>query len=57
VNETEADGADVIVDSDSGNDVPESVERREGMAQESNEVEGSVSEPSTDSEIDNSNLS
>jgi hypothetical protein len=27
------------------------------MAQESNEVAGSVSEPSTDSEIDNSKLS
>jgi hypothetical protein len=47
VNETELDGAHVIVDSDSGNDVWESVERREGMAQESDEVEGSVSEPST----------
>jgi hypothetical protein len=57
VNEVEADGADVIVDTDSHNDVPESVKRREGMAQLSNEVEGSVSKPSTDSEISNDNLS
>jgi len=54
---TEAEGADVVVDTDSDNDeiecLPESV-RREGMAQGSNEIEGSDSEPSTDSEIDNS---
>jgi hypothetical protein len=57
VNEVEADGADVIVDTDSHNDVPESVKRREGMAQLSNEVAGSVSKPSTDSEINDDNLS
>jgi hypothetical protein len=51
VNETEADGADVFVDSDSDDDVPESVKRREGTAQVSNEVEGTVSAPSADSEI------
>jgi hypothetical protein len=55
--EVEADVADVIVDTDSHNDVPESVKRREGTAQLSNEVEGSVSKPSTDSEISNDNLS
>ena len=33
VKEVEADGADVVVDTDSHNDVPESVEKREGMAQ------------------------
>jgi hypothetical protein len=59
--ETEADCADVIVDTDSDDDqtecFPESVRRREGMTQKSNEVEGSVSEPSTEREIDSSNLS
>jgi hypothetical protein len=33
VKEVEADGADVVVDIDSHNDVPESVKKREGMAQ------------------------
>jgi hypothetical protein len=33
VKEVEADGADVVVDTDSHNDVPESVKKREGMAQ------------------------
>jgi hypothetical protein len=57
VNETEADDADVIVDTDSDDDVPESVKRRKRLAQESSEVEGSVSEPSTESEVDNSHSS
>jgi pentose-5-phosphate-3-epimerase len=57
VNEIEADGADVIVDTDSHNDVPKSVKKREGMAQLCNEVEGSVSKPNTDSEFNNDNLS
>jgi hypothetical protein len=56
VNEIEADDTDVIGDTDSDDDetecFPESVRRRAGMAQESNENEGYVSD--SDSEIDNS---
>jgi hypothetical protein len=61
VNETETDGAHVTVDTDSGDNETEcfleSVRRREGIAQESSEAGCSVSEPSTDSEIDNSSVS